>query len=85
VAKKQKTDGTRTSIPTLAPFVVSACGELAPKAYDLQEWLVTQYKRKCSKNGRRSDGWTTAELVRRSWEVQIAVAAGIGTMIQTAG
>ena len=81
---------SRTSVPTFAPFVVSACGELAPKAYDLQEWLVTQYKRKCSKDGRRSDGWTTAELARRfrhslKMGVQTAVAAGIGTMIQTAG
>ena len=90
VAKKQKADGTRTSIPTFAPFVVSDCGELAPKAYDVQEWLVKQYRLKCSKEGRRADGCTTVELVRQfrhslKMGVQMAVAAGLGTMMQFAG
>jgi hypothetical protein len=90
VAKKQKADGTRTSIPTFAPFVVSNCGELAPRAYDVQEWIVTQYRLKCCKEGRRSDGCTTVELVRQFRHrlkigVQTAVAAGLGTMVQFAG
>ncbi len=90
VAKKQKVDGTRTSVPTFYPFVVSSCGELAPKAYEVQEWLVIQYKRKCVKEGRRRDGRTTTELVRDfrhrlKMAVQTAAAVGIGLMIQNAG
>jgi hypothetical protein len=90
VAKKQKADGTRTSIPNFAPFIVSDCGELAPKAYDIQEWIVSQYRLKCCKEGRRSDGCTTVDRVRRfrhslKMGVQTAVAAGLGTMIQFAG
>ncbi len=90
VAKKQKSDGTRSSIPTFAPFVVSDCGELGPKAFDVQEWIVSQYRLKCCKEGRRADGCTTVDRVRQfrhrlKMGVQVAVACGLGTMIQFAG
>ncbi len=90
VAKKQKSDGTRETIPTFAPFIVSDCGELAPKAYDVQEWIVSQYRLKCCKEGRRADGYTTADRVRQFRHrlkigVQTAVACGLGTMMQFAG
>jgi hypothetical protein len=90
VAKKQKADGTRTSIPTFAPFVVSSLGDLAPKAYEVQEWIVAQYKRKCHSEGRRSDGCTVAERVREFRHslkigIQVAVAVGTATMVQSAG
>jgi len=90
VAKKQHSEHKRTSIPKFLPFVVSDCGELAPRAYDLQEWLVDQFRLKCAKEGRRSDGCTTADLVREfrhklKVAVQLAVAAGLGAMICAAG
>jgi endogenous inhibitor of DNA gyrase (YacG/DUF329 family) len=90
VAKKQHSEHKRTSTPKFYPFVVSDCGELAPKAYDLQEWLVEQYRIKCANAGRRADGCTTADLVRQyrhklKVAVQVAVAAGLGAMICAAG
>ena len=90
VAKKQKTDRIRTTVPTFYPFVVSSLGELAPKAYEVQEWIVAQFKRKCHNEGRRSDGCTVAERVRDfrhrlKTNVQMAIAVGTATMIQNAG
>ena len=81
---------TRETNPTFAPFIVSDCGELAPKAYDVQEWIVSQYRLKCCKEGRRADGYTTADRVRQFRHrlkigVQTAVACGLGTMMQFAG
>jgi len=90
VAKKQHSEGKRISIPKFHPFVVSDCGELAPRAYDLQEWLVEQYRLKCAKAGPRADGCTAPDLVREfrhklKVAVQVAVAAGLGSMICAAG
>jgi hypothetical protein len=90
VATKQHSDGKRTSLPTFAPFVVSDLGELAPAAVSLQEWLVDQYRRKLLKYGARADGCSTADLVRTfrhkfKTGIQLAMAAGIGAMIQAAG
>ena len=64
--------------------------QLAPEATALQEWLVEQYRRKCVKHGRRSDGLTSGDLVRQfrhrlKVNVQLAIAAGLGNMIQAAG
>ena len=72
------------------PFVVSDFGELSPAATDLQEWLVDQYKKKCVKQGSRADGCSTNELVRQFKHrlkigIQLAIAAGLGAMIQAAG
>ncbi len=90
VAAKQHLDGKRSSIPVFTPFAVSDFGELSPTAVGLQEWLVNQYRKRCIKQGRRSDGCSTEELVqqfrhRLKIGVQLAVAAGLGNMIQAAG
>ena len=90
VARKQHAEGKRISIPKFTPFVISDCGELAPKAYELQEWLVEQYRLKCAKSGPRADGCLAADLVREyrhklKISVQLAVAAGLGAMINAAG
>jgi hypothetical protein len=90
VAKKQQAQGKRISIPKFIPFVISDCGELSPQAYELQEWLVEQFRRKCAKAGHRADGCNAADLVRDyrhrlKLAVQVAVAAGLGAMINAAG
>jgi hypothetical protein len=90
VAKKQHQEGKRASIPSFVPFVFSDSGQLSPRATELQEWIVDQYKRACLKNGPRADGRTTTELVRIfrqrfRLKVQLAIAAGLGNMIQAAG
>jgi hypothetical protein len=89
-ARKQFTEGKRLAIPAFSPFVFSDCGQLAPQAIELQDWIVEQYRRKCAKIGARSDGFTVQELVRSfrhklKVEVQLAIAAGLGQMIQAAG
>ena len=90
IATKQQLDGKRSTLPVFVPFVVSDFGELAPQAIVLQEWIVGQYRRKCVNQGKRSNGTSTDELVRRfrhrfKMTVQFAVAAGVGNMIQAAG
>ena len=90
VAKKQHAENKRISIPKFTPFIVSDCGELAPLAYDLLEWIVEQFRLKCAKAGRRADGCLPADLVREfrhklKVNLQLAVAAGLGAMIQAAG
>ena len=90
VAKKQYSERKRTSIPKFSPFIVSDCGELAPMAYNLQEWIVEQYRLKCSRTGPRADGCVAATLVREfrhnlKVNIQFAVAAGLGAMIEAAG
>ena len=69
---------------------VSDVGELSPAAADLQEWIVEQYRRKCAKDKSRKDGCSTADLVRQfrhkfKVDIQFAIAAGLGAMIQAAG
>ena len=69
---------------------LSDLGELAPAAVELQEWLVNQFRLRCVKLGHRADGCSTDELVRSFRHkfkvgVQMAVASGIGSMIQAAG
>ena len=71
-------------------FFVSDCGELAPLAYDLQEWIVEQFRQKCLREGPRSDGCRPSDRVREFRHklkvgVQVAVAAGLRSMIQGAG
>jgi len=44
VAKKQLSEHKRNSLPKFTPFIVSDCGELAPMAFDFQEWLVEQFR-----------------------------------------
>ncbi len=90
VAKKQHADKKRFSLPTFTPFAVSDIGELSPAASELQEWIVEQYRRKCAKDKSRADGCSTSDLVRQfrhkfKTDIQFAIAAGLGAMIQAAG
>ena len=90
VAKKQHSEHKRNTVPKFIPFIVSDCGELAPLAYDLQEWIVEQFRQKCLREGPRSDGCRPSDRVREFRHklkvgVQVAVAAGLGSMIQGAG
>ena len=90
IAARQHLDGKRTSVPVFNPFVVSDFGEFAPAALELQEWLVNQYRRKCVKLGARADGCNLEQLVqqfrhRLKVGVQLAIAGGLGNMIQAAG
>ena len=90
VAKKQHADRKRFSLPTFTPFAVSDFGELSPAATDLQEWIVEQFRRKCAKDKSRADGCSTSDLVRQfrhkfKVDIQFAIAAGLGAMIQAAG
>ena len=90
VAKKQRSEGKRDYLPTFSPFVVSDLDEMAPAAISLQEWLVEQYRRKLVNDGRRLDGCSTADLVRQFRHkfkvgIQLAIAGGLGGMIQAAG
>ena len=90
VAKKQHSEHKRNTVPKFMPFIVSDCGELAPLAYDLQEWIVEQFRQKCLREGPRSDGCRPSDRVREFRHelkvgVQVAVAAGLGSMIQGAG
>ena len=57
---------------------------------DLLEWIVHQFKIKCESEGRRSDGYSVASLVRDfrnelHTNVQMAIAAGCGEMLRRAG
>ena len=72
------------------PFIVSDCGEVAPIAIELQEYLVDCYKRRCTKEGKRADGCKVLDLVRNfrdrfKLSIQVAIAAGLGGMINAAG
>ena len=69
---------------------MSDFGNLAPAAVGLQEWLVDQYRRRCIKLGQRSDGCCLEDLVHQFRHklkvgIQMAVAVGLGNMIQAAG
>ena len=90
VATKQHLDGKRSTLPSFTPFVVSDYGEIAPQALAFQEWLVNQFRLKCSRDGSQANGHSTADLVRSfrhrfKMSVQVAIAAGLGNMIQAAG
>ena len=55
----------------------------------LQEWIVEQYRRKCAADKSRTDGYSTSDLVRQfrhkfKIDIQFAIAAGLGAMIQAA-
>ena len=63
---------------------------LSPKAQELQKWIVSAYARKCSNEGQRADGCTVADRTRAfrqrfKLDVQLAIAAGLGAMLLTAG
>ena len=90
VAKKQTAEKKRKQVPQFTAFAMSDYGELAPSASDLLEWIVQQFRVKCEKIGKRTDGVPTLELVRDFRRklyagVQFAVAAGCGEMLCRAG
>ena len=49
IAAKQHLDGKRSTLPTFTPFIASDYGEIAPQAIVFQEWLVNQFRLKCSR------------------------------------
>ena len=90
VAQKQAKEKKRLQAPTFSAFIVSDFGDLSPKAQELQEWIVSAYARKCSSEGQRADGCTVADRTRAfrqrfKLDVQLAIAAGLGAMLLTAG
>jgi hypothetical protein len=90
VAKKQALEKKRKQAPTFFTFAMSDYGETAPVAVEFQEWLVSQYRTKCEREGRRADGCKTVDLVydfrhRLCIGIQLAVAAGCGEMLRRAG
>ena len=90
VATKQYADAKRASLPKFTPFIVSDFGEISPAATELQEWIVEQYRVRLKKQGRRDDGCSSSELVRQFRHkfkvgIQLAIASGLGAMIQAAG
>lgn len=90
VAAKQHLDGKRSTLPSFTPFVASDYGEIAPQALAFQEWLVNQFRLKCIRDGDQSNGHSTVDLVRSfrhrfKMAIQVAIAAGMGNMIQAAG
>ena len=90
VAQRQTTEKKRLKTPSFAPFIVSSFGDLSPQAVELQEWLVAAYARNCDHIGVRTDGFSTAELVksfrnRFKLNIQLAAAVGTGQMLMAAG
>ena len=90
VAAKQHADGKRASLPSFSPFIVSDFGEMSPAATHLQEWIIEQYRVKLKKQGRRDDGCSNSDLVRKFRHkfkvgIQLAIASGLGGMIHAAG
>ena len=90
VASKQHTDDKRASLPSFSPFIVSDFGEMSPAATHLQEWIIEQYRVKLKKQGRRDDGCSNSDLVRKFRNkfkvgIQLAIASGLGGMIHAAG
>ena len=90
IVAKQHLDGKRSTLPTFTPFIASDYGEIAPQAIVFQEWLVNQFRLKCSRDGSKNNGHATPDLVRNfrhrfKMSVQVAIAAGMGSIIQAAG
>ena len=89
IANKQHREGRRPKAPQFIPFVLADSGEYSPQALDLQEWLVSRYK-ESQRRITRTDGVPLTELVRSYRQnlrvsIQLALAAGIGAMLLTAG
>ena len=90
VAQRQTKEKKRLQTPNFSAFIVSDFGDLSPKAIELQEWLVATFAKKCKQEGPRADGCSTDELTRAfrrkfKLNIQLAIAAGLGSMILTAG
>ena len=90
VAQKQTKEKKRLHCPTFTSFIVSDFGDVSPAGIELQEWIVTAYAKKCENEGARPDGCSSADLIRSfrqrfKLNVQLAIAAGLGGMLLTAG
>ena len=90
VASRQADEGKRQRKPAFTPFAMSSTGDFGPEAWLLLEWLVNQYRQKCSRESTRPDGFTTKELTadfrhRLIVDLQFAMAIGNGNMICKAG
>ena len=86
VAGKQFREGKRVKMPTFTPYAVS----YSETSVELHDWISDQYRFKCVKEGMRADGCTTPDLVRSFrrklvMRTQLAIAAGIGGMLCSAG
>jgi len=90
IAKKQTMNGARTKKPIFMAVVLSTFGEFGLETVKLQEFLTSAYARKLAREGSRQDGLSTQTLTaqfRNKFRnrMQIAVAKGIGRMINTCG
>jgi hypothetical protein len=89
-AKKQANDGMRPSAPTFIAAVASTYGEFGIETTKLQEFLTSAYSRKLAREGDRDDGFSiqvlTADFRNRfKNSINVAVAKGLGRMINTCG
>ena len=89
VARKQLHEGKRPIMPVFCPFIVSDFGEMGADAENLQEWIISEYRRKCKAMG-TADGIPIEEKVRRfrrqfKMGIQLALASGLGQMINFTG
>jgi len=90
IANHQATNGARAKSPTFIAAVVSTFGEFGLETIKLQEALTNAYARKLSREGNRQDGFSVQRLTaeyRNKFRnrLHIAVAKGIGRMINTCG
>merc|ERR1719273_2411245 len=88
--KKQALDGTRAKTPTFIAAVAATFGELGVETINLQEFLTNAYAKKLAKEGNRDDGFSIETLTaayRNKFRnrIQVAIAKGIATMINTCG
>lgn len=69
---------------------MSDFGEFSPAATELIDWLVDRFKAKCIRDGPRTDGMSTQDMIRAfRHKIKIGallgIAAGFGSMLQAAG
>ena len=85
LARKQLNEGKRAILPSFCSFIVSDFGEISEDGEQLQEWIVSAFRRKCKNEG-SADGVPIEEKVRRfrrkfKLGIQLALASGLGNMI----
>ena len=90
IAKKQAQQKKRRQAPQFSAFCVSDFGELSPSAITMLDWLVDKRRSLAEKSGARADGVKPLELVRQfkhrlRMGIQMAIAAGSGEMLHSAG
>ena len=90
IGVRQHQQGKRAKKPLFAPFAISNTGQLGAGARALIEWLIAQYAAMIKLQSNRPDGLSTTDLVRSyrhrlETNIQIALANGIGLVINQAG